>query len=883
MSALKVLLLGDNPNIILHASRFQLANSVELYHVSESQSSHYEIETHSYGVESFQLANHFTSITNLTEATNHNLLFDLIILSATSLQELSTVSSQLSTLITNNTKIFVESTGSIQLEPFVRMSINTKHHINVLSIVSDLDIRQIDSQTNRFKQFGPEGKQHTIYLGDGSSKSYGSTTQNLLNTFERLFTKLFPNESLNLCDFSSREFLKVQWELALTQICFDPLLIMLEETSCNNLPNLILAKPLISGLVTEVTSIVNKMGVQLDHNMNNESSLLDHWQSLYANDIPPLVYHFLNKTSSLNIDLIWLQIILLADDQNIKTPYLEFLYSIMSQLQKVNNNESKWFTRNVEGVNSNNNGEQNAELISSLENESNHLRNELDSLQKRLESKDNQLHELQNNIDQLRNQLSSLKNNQNQTVNDYETQIQNLNQQINDLKLSQSQQQMNGDSNYNRQEENKVVNKNLENVQAKSASYKATGTPDLNDLEDLAVFGVSYGDSPMRTTNKFQNDESQQPTSSNGSATSQNINTNSSDSNTSQGEADDSRVLQERELELKRKELELQERELELQRRALQQQQQQQQQQLNGRKTKMNISNSTMPPQPNTTNPRNQPYSQMPQQNFVPNMRPNRNLHGATASAPVPVNFNDPVSGAAMGYSGGFPQQQQSQQMHHAIKPTSRKNRTSNMTNLRNPSNPTMTGFKGNMMNNIPPPTNSQSRLNSLSSQSMNFPAHMRNQQVQPPQNMHSTSFNNLNSNVRANTMQNIPVGFNQQQLQQRQISSSSVDINNVGNMSTNSVVHNQLRTAASTSNVNGMPQSTSLPLLQQQQQQQQKQVNGPIQLGTPPIPPATYNSTIDSSPASFSSNNTTNTSQTTDSEKKKKKKFGFFKKKSKQ
>lgn len=890
MSSLKVLLLGDNPNIILHASRFQLANSVDLYHVSESKSNHYEIETRSYGVESFQLTNHFTSIVDLSDATNNKLLFDLIILSATSLQELSTVSSQLSPLITNNTKIFVESTGSVQLEPFVRMSINCNHHVNVLSVVSDLDIRQIDAKTNKYKQFGVKGKQNTIYLGDGSSKSYGSTTQNLLNTFERLFTKLFPNESLNLCDFSSKQFLKIQWELALTQICFDPLLIMLEETSTKNLPNLILAKPLISGLVNEVISIINKMGVQLDDTMNSESTLLTHWQSIYPDEVPPLVYHFINKTYSLNTDLIWLQIILLADDQNIKTPYLEFLYSTLSQLQKVNNNESKWFTRAVEGSHGNN--KQNDELINSLKNENNHLSNELNSLQQNLKAKENQLTEFQTTIEQLKNQLSSIKGNQNQTVNDYEVQIQNLNQQINDLKLAQSQQQIiNNTAKYS--QDNKMVNKNLESVQASSVSYKSTGTPDLNDLEDLAVFGVSYGDSPLRTMNKSQKGEPQQPTSSNGSATSQNMNTNSSDSNTSQGDADESRVLQERELDLKRKELELQERELELQRRALQQQQQQ----YSGRKSKVN--NQMPPPQLNPMNPRNQSYNQMPQQNFAPNMRPNRNLHGATASGSSAANFNDPITGAGMGFAGGFPQpqqqlppqqqqqQQQSQQFHHAIKPTSRKNRTSNMPNLRNPSNSNMTGFQGNMMNNVPPSINSQSRLNSLSSQSMNFQTRMRNpQQGQQgqQQNMHSTSFNNLNSNIRANTMQHMPAGLNQQQLQQRQISSSSVDVNNVGNISTNSVVHNQLRPTGSMSNVNMMQQSTTMPSLQQseQSQPQQSQAHVPIQLGTPPIPPSASNLAIDSSPASFASNNTTSTSQTTDSEKKKKKKFGFFKKKSK-
>lgn len=891
MSSLKVLLYGNNPNIILLASRFQLANSVDLYHVSDSTSNHYEIETYSYGFENFTLSNHFNSIQNLIDNTNNNnnkLLCDLIILSATSLQELSTVSSQLSPLITNNTKIFIESSGSIQLEPFIRMSINTNHHINVLSIVSNFDIRQIDPLVNKFKQFGPKETQNIIYLGDSSVKSYGSTTQNLLTTFQRLFTKLFPQEIIDLSNYSSLDFLKIQWQLTLSQICFDPLLIMLEETNTKILPNLILAKPLISGLVTEVVSIINKMGVTLDDSMNGESHLLTHWQSLYPNDndIPPLVYHFINKTASLNIDLIWLQIILLADDQNIKTPYLEFLYSVMSQFQKINNNESKWFKRNL-----NENSSTDDEINN---NNNNQLQKQITSLQQDMNIKNDQLNQYKDTIDQLKSQVSSLKNNQTQIVDEYESQIVVLKQQINDLKLTQSTNTNNNNASYIETTSDKMVNKNLENVQNSSASYRSTGTPDLNDLEDLAVFGVSYGDSPLRTMNKYQKGEqTQPPTSSNGSATSQNINTNSSEgSTTSQGDVvDENKILQERELDLKRKELELQERELELQRRALQQQQQQQQ--YVGRKPKMTMNNNNQISQVQSNRSQSfNPLSQQPQK-FNPSMRPNRNLYGATASTASATNFNDPIS-SGMGYAGGFPQQQQQQplqqQQHHAIKPTSRKNRTSNMPNLRNPSNTNMTSFQNNMMNNIPPQMNSQSRLNSLSSQSMNFQTRIRNPQQQ--QNMHSASFNNLNANIRSNTMQHMPVNFNQQQLQQRQISSSSVDVNNVGNISTNSVVHNQLRPHASMSNVNNMQSSTIMPALskplQQTQQQQQLQPqkpqiasHGPIQLGTPPISQsASY--TVEASPASFSSNTTTGTSQTTDSEKKKKKKFGFFKKKGK-
>lgn len=904
MASLKVLLVGDNPNIILLASRFQLANSVDLYHVGYSSSNQYEIESFSYGLETFQLTNHFDSINQLIQNTNKNMLFDLIVLSATSLQQLSTISSQLLPLMTNSTKIFVESTGSVQLEPFVRISINSNHKINVLSIVSDFDIRRIKSNNNNnsgsnkintFKQFGVRSKQNTIYLGDSSSKNYGTTTQNLLTTFERLFKKLFPNELINLCDFSSRQFLKVQWELSLTQICFDPLLIMLEETKPQNLPNLILAKPLISGLVTEVVTLINKMGIELDSSMNSESKLLKYWQSLYPDEIPPLVYHFINRTSSLNIDLIWLQIILLADDQSIKTPYLEFLYSMMSQFRKINNGESKWFTRNsTDGQGPPNSKTE--EIINDLKIENNELEKKVVQLKETLKSKDNQIIENNISIEQLKEQLKSVNKDHITTVNNYESQIEKLNYQINELIVIRDANENNTNisnkkvsttdknSDINHSDGNKAINKTLENAQNLSNGYKATGTPDLNDLQDMAIFGVSYGESPVKHMNNSKNNE-QQPTNSNVSSSSQNINTTSSGSNTSQSEMDESRILQERELDLKRKELELQERELELQRRALQQQQQQ----YVSRNSNMIMTNNQLPPPTgNQANSRNQSLNQVPQQTHLPNMLQNRGIYGASSAPVSALNFNEPIS-SGIGYTGNLiqPQQAQSQQQQpylHTIKPTSRKNRASNMLTLRNPSNTNINAFQNNMINNIPSSVNSQSRLNSLSSQSMNFQTRIRNTQQQPQQTIHSASFNNLNSTMRANTLQHIPANFNQQKLQQRQISSSSADTDNLGNISMNSVVQTQLRPVGTTSSVKAMSN-----LHQQQQQQQapqnkknelytQQSSNVPTQLKTPTLPPSVSN-TVESSPASFSSNNT---SQTVEGGKGKKKKFGLFKKKAK-
>lgn len=61
-----------------------------------------------------------------------------------------------------------------------------------------------------------------------------------------------------------------------------------------------------------------------------------------------MVYHFIHQTTPLNIDILLLQTILLADDFGIKTPYLEFLYSVLSQFERLNSGKSKWFIRSDE-------------------------------------------------------------------------------------------------------------------------------------------------------------------------------------------------------------------------------------------------------------------------------------------------------------------------------------------------------------------------------------------------------------------------------------------------------------------------------------------------------------------------------------------------------
>lgn len=825
MSSLRVLVLGDSPNTLLYASRFQLAKSVDLYHVSDGVSAVFEIETVAYGYDKFELAHHFRSVGELVGAVSG--VFDLIILSASSLQELSSVAAQLKNLVNSNTKIFLESSGFVQLEPFVKMSMDAAH-ANIFSIVTDFDVRQV--APNSYKQFPLNNvTKNSLWLGEckpakGGSSSYSKNVVALLETFERLFQKLFPKDTVDLCNKSPVDFLSKQWSIAMPRICFDPLLIMLEETNPAELNNQIIAKPLISGLVTEVITVARSMGAKLNNTMDNETNLLQSWKEQYCLstheiETPALVYHFIHRSGPLNIDMSLLQIILLADDFGIKTPYLEFLYSVMSQYQKLNEGKSKWFKR-VDERQQQNDGS-NFEMAALIE-EKAQLNEKLNSLTQDVKSKDEKIQslmqernqnaqmsgDLQNQLDILRNELNKEKQKSSLAIQEYENKLNATNNAMEQMKLQTAAPAI----------------KNIAQDE-----YKPTGTPNLNDIADIAVFGVNYNSpevhkatEPLAGKEADRNESQEKLTPTNDSM-------------------DD---LKRRELELRKKELELQEKEIEFQKLAMQQQQKQpalqnpqqfpvqqqqpfqvpphQQGQAWGKGQQM-VAPQQMPmsnsggniPQMMNGNSRKPSFPQVQQ---AANIRNSRAVHGAmpTQQQSTASNFVDPVSAGLVNNS--FEQNTQGQfmpqqgHMPQNVKRTSRKNRHSNMPNIGSASSMGLNNFSS-VGNN-----GSQSRLNSLSTS--NMPA-IQNRLRHTNSNLALNNINNKSSS-RLNMPQPVKQGeapMNGGALgnpsQQRQMSSST-QLDNVGDISTNSVIHNSIPYQNG-----GMETSNSQPQLQQYQNTQ--------------------------------------------------------------
>ena len=865
MSSLKVLTLGDNPNILLYTSRFQLANSVDLYHISNSTTNVFEIETHTYGTERLVLQNHYKSIAALTETNHEKLIFDVIILGASSLQELSSISNDLTDYINSSTKIFIESTGFVQLESFVKMSMNVSQ-LNIFSIVTDFDVREISK--NKFKQFRTndlDTTNNTIYLGDSSVKGseYSTSMLNLLKTFERLFQKLFPRDKIDLCNGNPSRFLTVQWNIAIPIICFDPLLILLEETEPQHLKDQILAKPLISGLVSEVIKITKSMNLKVT--WDNESDLLKHWSESYSihNSMPPLLYHFIHKTAPLNFDITLLQVILLADDFNLKTPYLEFLYSIMIQIQKLNDNRSKWFIRS-ESMN------KSSDKLNQLTEQNNSNLSKIESLNGFLRDKDNRIQTLENSENSLLKQINLLKEKLNSFEKDnagliskHESEMKQLQKDLQKSSLENSQQSSNIP----------LQNTQLQNV--KQQEYKNSGTPIMHDLQDFAGYGVNYGDSPASQRNQSPSIQSTSNYTENNNNLS--IPTNQHSESRSNDGSDTS--LKERELELRKKELELQERELDMQRKAMQLQMQrmpnsQQPQQMNGGSRQSSYANIQQSQQMGI--PQQQQQQQGMQNNYG---RSNRMLHGAAApSTTVSANeFIDPIT-SNMGYSNAnnnYPQQMNSnpQFQPHGFKPTSRKNRNSNMPMLGNASSAPGTAgsfgtYNRQQHGSTSQPNLNQSRIGSMTSQNVLAAGQGRNR---PGQNVGPYANQQQQQQQQHQRNNGSVPGMNSTSMtslqQQRQASGMSVSNNNNDpNTTSNTVIHN-VQSAASTNNVTGM-----------------KQTYAPVSLSSPqpsnPPKMGINESNAMQSPVIPSSPDISSTASHDD--KKKKKKFGFFKKKSK-
>lgn len=294
---------------------------------------------------------------NLSQIRPGSNKYDIVFISCTSLQDFQTVCADLVPFLHLKSAIVVESTGYVNLEPFVQLSFPSMKDITICSIMNESDVRQIDG--DNFTHI-LRNNDNRIYLGTSLTNSNISSTSNA--SFQKVYKllQLVQQDSSNnislLKSVVPKEFMTYQWKLALPRIVFNPLSIIFEAEVPSNLSNQILCKPLITGMINEIFKIIKKMDCKLVKGSENESNLFKNWCSSFPEtsknqnylNSPAFFYDFY-KQHELNIDLLLLQPILLADDHGIRTPYLENIYSTMCQYIKINDTEinSIFFTRRI--------------------------------------------------------------------------------------------------------------------------------------------------------------------------------------------------------------------------------------------------------------------------------------------------------------------------------------------------------------------------------------------------------------------------------------------------------------------------------------------------------------------------------------------------------
>lgn len=302
-----------------------------------------------FGNTRYSLASVYRTIEDYIAYTNaglvHRPVFDFVLVSARSLQELSGVMAQLGSMFMQQLAqagraptVIIESTDFVNLESFARSALQLEKSqaakVPVLSVMSDYDVREVARNSYRVKRSLKESE--LVYVGrSGTEQEYSEKEVAQVNSAGELF------EGAGLDVYKLRtplEFFSYQWKFALPKVALEPLAVLFERPFPEQLQDEILAKPLVSGLVLEIISVIKTIGCKLFKSYDTEAALLERMRELHpvaklgkdCFGAPQLYYNFYNQRA-LYLDLLLLQPILIADDYQVKTPYLEFLYAMMCQ------------------------------------------------------------------------------------------------------------------------------------------------------------------------------------------------------------------------------------------------------------------------------------------------------------------------------------------------------------------------------------------------------------------------------------------------------------------------------------------------------------------------------------------------------------------------
>ncbi|CUM68039.1 uncharacterized protein PRCAT00005754001 [Priceomyces carsonii] len=567
MTSIQLLTIGSNPNLVFYAWRLQETKSVEVTVVNPSVnfSGGVNFDSSISGKINFKPQSSSQSLETVARTTK----YDIVILSCVSLQEFQTLCNDLKEYISDDTLFVVESTGYVNLEPFIQHSYPKAKNLKVCAIMNEFDVRQLDEKTFQQRTRSNDSR---IYFGTSLKSSNIAKASN----FQRMYKLLQlvhedSSEKISLLkSVNTKEFMTYQWKLALPRIVFNPLSIIFETEFPESLSSQILCKPLMTGIINELFKIIKKMDCKLVKGYENETNLLKNWSKCYPKttnsdsyiDSPQLFYDFYMQ-HEVEVDLLLLQPILLADDHGIRTPYLENIYSTMSQLLKINSAESKsiFFERKPRGIDRDqikNTYEMKLNQISIMDSDLAKKQSEKQQLEEYLNEKKYSKTQLEDEISRMRVGLNNLNLNMEKGRLDYEAQMKrNEDAQLqHERLLYEAQAISNGNGSKNVNEVQNDIATLYNGVKQRDVRSSVVPGDDLHDLADIALYGDTLNGqqviaenedgSKMGHNNNFGNQPPQnfqghnhQPSYSNGHAN---------------ANGDFSQQLREKELELQRRE-----------------------------------------------------------------------------------------------------------------------------------------------------------------------------------------------------------------------------------------------------------------------------------------------------------------------------------------
>lgn len=293
---------------------------------------------------------------------------DVVLFSATSLKSLSVLHRTAASVIRpHHTIILLDATGYVGLHELISGRFPNNP---VCSVSTEAALRLVHIDNSSSYNNSPVPL--LIHSGH-STKTWVSPSASEFRPALGAFALALQKGDIETVIASNYD--QLQWDQVIPFLAFQPLSLMLEAKTPQALISNILSKPLYSGIIAELMTIAIKssnhqfgpdyLSQTIDNFQASASSLVNGSANgelapsptslsststiTYPNskqllDAPELYYNYFHSLP-IHVDLLLLQPILLADNQGIKTPYLESIFAFMSQIVSYNDNKSVFLMR----------------------------------------------------------------------------------------------------------------------------------------------------------------------------------------------------------------------------------------------------------------------------------------------------------------------------------------------------------------------------------------------------------------------------------------------------------------------------------------------------------------------------------------------------------